>query len=268
MFVVDAFVGELDGRILQGNPAAVALLDAPQNAEWMQTLATKMGLSETAFVSPNGDGFDLRWFTPQVEVQLCGHATLASAHVLWESGRLQTNKIASFATHSGILRAKQQSQGIELDFPAQEVQMAPVSTDLMHALGIQTRDTPHFWKAGDDWLIELASGHQIETLRPDFADLGAVCRQINARGIIVTAPSQNSAYHFVSRFFAPSIGVDEDPVTGSAHTKLAPFWGSKLGKTTMIGYQASPRGGLVCCEWRGARVGLLGKCATVSRDNW
>lgn len=272
IFVVDAFVGELNALTLRGNPAAVVLLDAPRDAGWMQEVAAEMNLSETAFlVQKTGRDFDLRWFTPRCEVALCGHATLASAHVLWESGRLISEKEARFHTLSGVLTAQKRGEEVALDFPAQTVENCPLPAALRDALGLEARYGPYeAFRAADDWLIEVAGESQVESLRPDFAALSQISTELGMRGIIVTAPAEfeGHGYDFVSRFFAPAVGIDEDPVTGSAHTKLGPFWGEKLGKTHLVGYQASPRGGLVTMNWRQERVELLGRATTRLRGEW
>ena len=263
IFIVDAFVGALGERRFKGNPAAVVLLDEARDAQWMQEVAAEMNLSETAFVVPKGDGlFDLRWFTPATEVKLCGHATLASAHVLWESGQLPSGTVAKFETLSGLLTATQEGEWIELDFPTQPTRFANAPRDLSAALGLGQHEPVVYSRAEDDWLLQVPTG-AVETLKPNFPMLRHLSEQLGLRGIIVTslAPS-GELYDFVSRFFAPAVGIDEDPVTGSAHTKLAPYWGKQLGKTEMIGFQASQRGGVVRIQWRDERVGLGGKAAT------
>ncbi|RYG68185.1 PhzF family phenazine biosynthesis protein [bacterium] len=262
IFTVDAFTGRIGARELRGNPAAVVVLDEPKEEDWMLAVAAEMNLSETAFVRQLGSGhYSLRWFTPTDEVNLCGHATLATAHVLWESQMLSTNEAASFETRSGILQARKQDDRIELDFPAQKVQIAAAPRGLAMALGIEPRFPISCWKAEDDWLLEVPVG-LVENLKPHFGELAQICRFLKCRGIIVTAATDSEEYDFISRFFGPAIGVDEDPVTGSAHTKLAPFWGKQLKKTQMVGYQASVRGGLVAVDWRDSRVGLLGAAHT------
>lgn len=271
IFVVDAFVGEMQGRILRGNPAAVALLNAPREDGWMQEVAAEMNLSETAFLVPKeGANFGLRWFTPTTEVKLCGHATLASAHVLWESGRLDGQCAAHFETLSGILTAQKRGGEIALDFPAQESKACEMPTGLRKALGLERCRAIKAFRAGDDLLIEMHEA-DVENLRADFPVLQRICEQIGVRGLIATGPAErptSSSYDFISRFLAPCCGIDEDPVTGSAHTKLAPFWGARWGKTQMIGYQASPRGGLVKVNWQGQRVELLGRAQTRLRGYW
>lgn len=252
LFIADAFAS---GRF-RGNAAAVCLLEAPADAAWMQALAAEMNLSETAFLVPQGDAFSLRWFTPAVEVELCGHATLASAHVLWETGRLDTARPALFDTKSGRLAAVRLGQWIELDFPARPGTPAQLPAGVVEALGC----TPLAVTRGrDDFLIEVESEAVVRQLSPDFS----VLKTLQARGVIVTARADSAEFDFVSRFFAPAAGVDEDPVTGSAHCMLAPFWGARLDKRSMRAWQASTRGGEVRVDWRGDRVGLAGRCVTV-----
>ncbi|HEY8749446.1 MAG TPA: PhzF family phenazine biosynthesis protein [Tepidisphaeraceae bacterium] len=254
-FHVDAFTD----AAFRGNPAAVVLLDTPRDAFWMQRLAAEMNLSETAFVSPQGAQFGLRWFTPLAEVELCGHATLASAHALWEAGVVARGEI-SFATRSGLLRAVSTEDGIELDFPSKPASEAPEPAGLAEALRttIQYRGRNAF-----DHLVEVGSEHTLRNLNPDMLALG----RLQCRGIIATASASGSQYDFVSRFFAPSVGIDEDPVTGSAHCCLAPFWAARLGKTEMLGYQASARGGSIRVRLAGDRVYLIGKATTIVRGN-
>jgi PhzF family phenazine biosynthesis protein len=252
-FHVDAFTDAL----FRGNPAAVVLLSQPRDDYWMQCLAAEMNLSETAFVSSGNPHFGLRWFTPLAEVDLCGHATLASAHALWEVGAAPAGEI-TFSTRSGILRAVSTSHGIELDFPSKPASDAPEPTGLAVALrtAIQYRGRNAF-----DHLVEVESEHVLRNLNPDLPALG----RIECRGFIVTARSSNARYDFVSRFFAPAVGVDEDPVTGSAHCCLAPFWSARLGKSEMTGYQASSRGGIVRVRLASNRVFLGGSAVTVVR---
>lgn len=238
-----------------GNPAGVCLLDAPAPVTWMQAVAAEMNLSETAFVSPGGDGYDLRWFTPAVEVDLCGHATLATAHVLRERGAPST-AVVRFHTRSGLLTARFDGAWIELDFPAKPAVPVPVPDGLAEALGAAPVrvERSHF-----DLLVELASEGVVRGLEPDIA---AVSR-VDARGVIVTAAASEPGVDFVSRFFAPRVGVPEDPVTGSAHCCLAPFWARRFGRDALTGYQASRRGGTVRVRAAGDRVILAGEAVTV-----
>ena len=251
---IDAFA---DGPFA-GNPAAVCLLPEPRDARWMADVAREMNLSETAFLVPRPDGaHDLRWFTPAVEVALCGHATLASAHALWETGVLPRHEAARFHTQSGLLTAALRSDDlILLDFPTRLATPAPEPEGLSDALGA----APLFvGKNVDDYLVELASEDAVRALRPDLHALAA----LPVRGVIVTAAASTPAFDFVSRFFAPRVGVDEDPVTGSAHCCLTPFWSERLGKSEMIAYQASRRGGVLHVRLAGDRVELGGRAFTI-----
>jgi PhzF family phenazine biosynthesis protein len=254
LFQVDAFTD----RPFAGNPAAVCLLPGPADEVWMQSVAREMNLSETAFLHPDGDGYHLRWFTPAVEVALCGHATLASAHALWEEGRLPAGRQARFQTKSGLLTADRQGEWIELDFPATAPTAAPPPAGLVDALGVTPR---YVGKSRFDYLLEVESEETVRGLKPDLAAL----ERVEARGVIVTAPARTAGFDFVSRFFAPRAGVAEDPVTGSAHCALGPYWQSRLRKNSFVAYQASSRGGTVRVEVRGDRVRLGGQAVTVLR---
>lgn len=258
IYQVDAFTD----RPFAGNPAAVCLLDGPRDDAWQQLLAREMNLSETAFLLARPDGsFDLRWFTPRVEVELCGHATLASAHALWEGGHLPAGAAAVFHTKSGILRAVRAGDGwIELDFPALPGTAVPPPPGLIEALGVEPAAVE---KSKFDYLVEVAEEAAVRALRPDFAALAAV----EARGVIVTSRSAAAGVDFVSRFFAPAIGVDEDPVTGSAHCRLGPYWQKRLGKDSFLAYQASERGGTLRVRVEGDRVTLAGRAATIFRGD-
>ena len=240
-----------------GNPAAVCVTDGPRGDLWMRAVAREMNLSETAFLHAEEDGWRLRWFTPSVEVDLCGHATLASAHVLWEDGHLPPEATARFHTRSGILTARRAGEWIELDFPA-EAPAAVDAPDGLHAA--LSLDTVWVGRNRFDYLVELTSENAVRELRPNIPALA----QLAARGIIITARSQGG-YDFVSRFFAPAAGVDEDPVTGSAHCALGPYWAEKLGKDQLTGFQVSARGGEVRVAVRGDRVRLGGRAVTVLR---
>jgi PhzF family phenazine biosynthesis protein len=243
----------------RGNPAAVCLLPEPRDEAWMASVAREMNLSETAFLVRRADGsFDLRWFTPTVEVALCGHATLASAHVLWETGTLAAGETARFHTKSGLLLSAEPREGglIALDFPARVAAPAEAPPGLAEALGV---DLHYVGRNVDDYLAEVESEDAVRALRPDARGL----RTLGVRGVIVTAKAETAGFDFVSRFFAPGAGIDEDPVTGSAHCCLAPFWGERLGKRAMVGYQAPARGGVVRVRLEGERVELAGRAFTV-----
>jgi PhzF family phenazine biosynthesis protein len=251
---VDAFTD----RPFAGNPAGVCVLDGPADASWMQDVAREMNLSETAFLHPDGDAFHLRWFTPTTEVDLCGHATLASAHVLWSEGHLAPGAQARFRTLSGVLTAERRGDWIELDFPAEPAAPVAPPPGLIEALGVEPVEVG---RNRVDVIVEVADAAAVRGLRPDMARLAAV----PARGIIVTGRSDDPAFDFVSRFFGPAAGIPEDPVTGSAHCCLGPWWGERLGKDDLIGFQASARGGVVRVRLAGARVKLLGQAVTVLR---
>ena len=254
LYQVDAFTDEA----FRGNPAAVCLLGEAAPEEWMQRVAAEMNLSETAFLTPRDDGYRLRWFTPTVEVELCGHATLASAHVLWESGQLRPDDVARFHTRSGLLTAARDEGDITLDFPASPSEDAAAPEGLAEALGVTPRRVA---RGRYDYLVEVDSGETVRRLAPDFRALGEIEVE---RGVIVTAPGADGV-DFVSRFFAPAAGVDEDPVTGSAHCCLGPYWSRRLGRTDLVGYQASERGGTVRVAVCGDRVLLGGRAVTVFR---
>jgi predicted PhzF superfamily epimerase YddE/YHI9 len=251
---VDAFTNQP----FAGNPAAVCLLSSPVDPVWMQQVAREMNLAETAFLLRRHDGYDLRWFTPCTEVDLCGHATLASAHVLWEEGRLDPGESARFYTRSGVLTAHKGPDLIWLDFPATPSQPTDPPPELERGLGTPAR---YVGRTVFDYLVELESERAVREITPDLSTLAC----LPARGVIVTARSDSDGYDFVSRFFAPAAGVPEDPVTGSAHCGLGPFWAARLGKEELIGYQASERGGHVAVRLRGDRVHLGGQAVTVLR---
>jgi PhzF family phenazine biosynthesis protein len=258
IFQIDAFTS----KVFKGNPAAVCLLGEPRPAEWMQKVAAEMNLSATAFVVPRQDGgLDLRWFTPAIEVPLCGHATLASAHALWETGRLARDKEARFHTLSGWLITRHNGDRIEMDFPALLADKSELPKAVEEALDIKPLAVVvNRRKDGGygNFLVELESESAVRDVEPDFEKLR---RAANA-GVIITARG-DSKYDFVSRYFACHAGIDEDPVTGSAHCMLAPYWAAKLGKTEMSAYQASARGGEVSVKFNGDRVVLGGAAVTV-----
>ena len=251
---VDSFTN----RPFAGNPAGVCILPKAADESWMLKVAGEMNLAETAFLVPRRDGYDLRWFTPTVEVDLCGHATLASAHVLWEEGHLQPSAQARFHTKSGLLTADRREPWIELNFPATPAKPAEAPPGLNEALGAKAR---FVGLSKFDYLVELEDEAAVRTLDPD---LGAIAR-VPARGVIATARADKGKYDFVSRFFAPQSGVPEDPVTGSAHCALAPYWSGKLGKKELMAYQASARGGELQLRLEGDRVVLGGQAVTVLR---
>ena len=250
IYQVDAFTD----KPFAGNPAGVCILDKPKDELWLQNVAREMNLAETAYLLRQNDSYNLRWFTPNSEVDLCGHATLASAHVLWEKGFLNKASAARFHTRSGLLSARLIGGLIELDFPATPEQKAETPDDLVKALGIKPVYTG---KSIYDYLVEVESEEIVRNLKPDFTTL----MKVHTRGVIVTAKSKE--YDFVSRFFAPEVGILEDPVTGSAHCCLGPYWMKKLGKDKFTAYQASERGGVVQVQVAGERVLLSGHAVTV-----
>ncbi len=253
-FQIDAFAS----TAFTGNPAAVCLLEEPRPAKWMQDVAAEMNLSETAFVEQEDDGFRLRWFTPRVEVDLCGHATLASAHALWTDGRLADDQEARFHTRSGMLLARRKGQLIEMDFPAIATERIDEPEGLARALGAE----PTFVGAcGDDLVAVLRDDEAVRKLEPDIAALSRYERRL----VSVTARSSDGEFDFVSRCFGPAVGVDEDPVTGSAHCGFGPLWAERLGKEKLLAYQASRRGGVVEIDCLGERVALRGLAVTVVR---
>lgn len=259
LFQVDAFTD----RPFAGNPAAVCLLDRERDDGWLRQVAAEMNLSETAFVWRRADGdWQLRWFTPQVEVDLCGHATLATAHVLWRECA-EPGDCLRFHTRSGVLSATYEAASIRLAFPARPVQ--PIGDDfdqlaLQTALGVRPL---HVGRSREDLLVVLAGADRVRGLAPDFQRLLG----FDVRGVIVTAADDGPGIDFVSRFFAPRVGIPEDPVTGSAHCVLAPYWGARLGRTVMRGYQVSARGGVVDVRLTQAGVELAGEAVTVLRGS-
>ncbi len=254
IFQVDAFTD----TAFKGNPAAVCVLPQQRDEHWMQDLASEMNLSETAFLVQQDDGYNLRWFTPAVEVDLCGHATLASAHILWETGLLAEGQEARFFTRSGLLTAERRGDWIQLDFPSEPESASEAPESLDEALGASAA---YVGKNRFDYLVEVESEDLVRNLTPDFQLLSA----ISSRGFMVTSRSEANEFDFISRFFAPAFGINEDPVTGSAHCCLGPYWAKKLDKTELTAYQASPRGGIVRVRVGQERVYLLGKAVTVMR---
>jgi PhzF family phenazine biosynthesis protein len=244
-----------------GNPAAVCLLTSTREEVWMQHVAREMNLAETAFLlrraGPEG-AYELRWFTPTVEVDLCGHATLASAHVLWETGAIAADTTAQFHTRSGLLTAVRDGDWIELDFPLTPDEPIQAPAGLADALGVRPR---YVGKTRFDYLVELADEAEVRGVRPDFERL----RALPARGVVVTSRADDPHTDFVSRYFAPAFGIDEDPVTGSTHCALGPFWMTRLGKPTFLARQVSERGGVLKVTVDGNRVRLGGQAVTVLR---
>lgn len=257
-FIVDAFTQVP----FTGNSAAVVPLSKWPADEWLQGIAREMNLSETAFLVPTEVGYQLRWFTPTVEVDLCGHATLATAKVLAHLGSLPDRSVVAFSTRSGVLKALRHGEVLELDFPSQAAKAAAEPAELAKSLGISPRFVGF---NGSDYLVEVDSEQLVRSLAPDFRQLAQIC----CRGVIVTAPSEDSRFDFVSRFFAPAAGIDEDPVTGSAHCCLGPYWGSKLQKRMVVGRQVSSRGGVVqVMMLSGERVRLRGDAVIVAQGEF
>ncbi len=252
---VDAFANEA----FSGNPAAVCVMEQAADEKWMQAVALEMNLSETAFLYPADGGYNLRWFTPASEVNLCGHATLASAFVLFEDGLVDKSKPVSFFTKSGELKTAYIDGLIELDFPAIETKECSPPEGLLTSLGVTSQ---YVARAGEDYLVVVSSDEIVRDVRPDFGRLA----RLPVRGAIVTGRSRFD-YDFVSRFFAPLYGINEDPVTGSAHCALTPYWAKELGKTELTAYQASQRGGELMLELKGDRVKIRGNAVITMRGN-
>ncbi len=253
IFTVDAFTD----RPFAGNPAAVCLLTEEMPVEWMTDVAAEMNLSETAFLLKKDNEYSLRWFTPKVEVQLCGHATLASAHILWQKNILSKNEDARFHTLSGLLTVKYVDGEYEMNFPAYEVKPSERNEMLIKALGIEpvsVSETEH------QYICEFQSEEDILKIAPSFETLMG----LEKFGTIITARSSDKRYDFISRFFAPSKGINEDPVTGSAHCALAPYWKEKTGENIFSAYQASERGGVLKLRLEGDRVFLKGSAVTIT----
>ena len=254
IFQVDAFTDQS----FTGNPAGVCIMSEAGADDWMQNIAAEMNLSETAFLHPQKDGYNLRWFTPNVEVDLCGHATLASAHILWETGSIPGDVQARFYTRSGLLTAVRHANWIEMDFPSVPEVEAQAPRNLAKALGVSLI---YVGRNDFDYLVEVESEKVVRSIEPDFTLLSSV----SGRGFCVTSRADSNQFDFISRFFAPAVGVNEDPVTGSAHCCLGPFWAKKLGKNEFTAYQASARGGVVRVRLNGDRVILGGQAITVMK---
>lgn len=251
---VDAFTE----KPFAGNPAGVCVLKRAADETWMQNVALEMNLSETAFLYPDGHVYNLRWFTPVAEVALCGHATLASAHVLFQEEYLTPEQQAKFMTKSGMLTADKRGDVIEMNFPAFIEQESDAPAGLLDALGVSAK---YVGKSDSKYLVEVESEEDLRHLEPGFSELV----RLNVRGVIVTAKASTEGFDFVSRYFAPVIGINEDPVTGSAHCCLGPYWKKRLGKDRFVAYQASKRGGVVYVTVEGDRVRLGGHAVTVIR---
>lgn len=253
LHVVDAFAD----RPFTGNPAAVCVMAGAADEGWMQKVAREMNLAETAFLHPIKGGYSLRWFTPEVEVKLCGHATLASAFALWETGALQPEEEARFQTLSGWLTCRRFDDWIEMNFPAVPTKPCEVPAGLAQALGA---DLLGAGSNGMDYLVEVDNETTLRALKPDFSALA----RLPVRGVIVTCAGNGNPYDFLSRFFGPAVGINEDPVTGSAHCALGPYWQARLGKSGFVAYQASARGGVVKLSVAEDRVLLRGQAVMIS----
>ena len=253
---VDAF----SDRLFKGNPAAICVLETPHSDRWMQSVALEMNLSETAFLLKQDRDYSLRWFTPTTEVPLCGHATLASAHVLWTEGYASTGQAINFQTKSGLLTAKYRDDWIELDFPVNRSQDIPPITKLQDALGVLVKT---FAYNSLGYLVEVKSPLQVERLKPNLS----LIKQLPISNVIVTAKAgENTKYDFISRFFCPGLGIDEDPVTGAANCCLATYWRDRLQQDSFLAYQASRRGGELKLHYDGGdRVLIKGQAVTVMR---
>ena len=256
LFQVDAFAD----KPFSGNPAAVCLMTEDKPDQWLQNVAAEMNLSETAFVwrLADAEGFRLRWFTPTMEVDLCGHATLATAHSLWQSGWLAEDDQAVFESRSGKLTATKKDDHIYLNFPATPAVDSPLPDDLKAAIDVQPI---HTGKSREDFLIVVATADEVRNVNVDFQQMA----KAESRGVILTAKSDDAQFDFISRFFGPAVGIDEDPVTGSAHCCLAPFWSKRLGKDELVAFQASQRGGTLKLKVEGERIHIGGTAQTVSK---
>lgn len=255
LYIVDAFAE----AVYSGNPAAVCLLEKPADESFMAKTAAELNLSETAFLWRESDGYRLRWFTPKVEVNLCGHATLASAHVLWEKGILNPDEEARFYTKSGLLRASRSEELISLYFPAYQLESSPAIPGLAQSLGITEENVVETMRYADNILLRLDQESRVRELRPDFEALSL----LQWRAVLVTAASSTDGIDCVSRFFAPKMGVNEDPVTGSAHTPLAPYWAGRLNSKKLTAYQASERGGILLLEVEEEQIKISGHALTI-----
>lgn len=252
IYQVDSFTN----KAFMGNPAAVCMLEEQMSDSLLQSIASEMNLSETAFILKNETGFDLRWFTPRIEVELCGHATLAAAHILFENRLVPQEEAIEFVTKSGILIVKKDANKLIMDFPQKYLEAAICPQHIKDALGIEPLYTMF---DGKRYLIEIADEHILKNMKPDFTVL-----EKEYFGFMLTARSRDANYDFVSRFFAPCVGINEDPVTGSAHSYLAPYWAAKLNKQKLTGYQVSERTGVIECELiDDNRVLLKGEAVTV-----
>jgi PhzF family phenazine biosynthesis protein len=264
IYVVDAFAEDA----FRGNPAGVCVLGAPREDAWMRSVAAEMRHSETAFVVPGTGEIGLRWFTPEVEVDLCGHATLASAHVLWETGRVPRGERIAFRTRSGRLEATPRDGGVEIVLPGSAVEPTTLPDGLLRAVGVAK--PVRTARNRETYVVEARTEDEVRALRPDPSEILAWTRrgahgEDVGRRVLVTAAASTPGFDVVSRYFAPAVGIAEDPVTGVAHCVLGPYWSNHLGRDRFVAYQASARGGVVRVEVRGDRVALAGSAITVLR---
>lgn len=254
--IINAFASEP----FSGNPAAVCILERDIEDDLKQQIAMEINLSETAFVVSGEDGFNLRWFTPLTEVDLCGHATLAAAHIIWEEDIVKSNEIIKFFTRSGEIGVKMEDGLISMGFPTEPVIPVENTEEVAKCINSQIL---YAARNRFDYLLEIATEDELKRLVPDFSAISG----LDSRGLIVTCRSDSGDWDFASRFFAPRVGINEDPVTGSAHCALGPYWSSKLGKIDLTGFQASQRGGLVYVKIKEKKVILGGKAVTVMQGN-
>ena len=249
LYQADAFTDKLFG----GNPAAVCILTGWLADETLQAIAAENNLAETAFIVQTSNRYEIRWFTPTVEVDLCGHATLASAHILFEGYNLPGDTIEFYSPRSGVLKVTKQDGLLTMDFPRDIFEKVATPAGIAEGIGITPLET---YKGKTDYMAIVATQSGVESIRPDFSKI----LQLDARGLIVSAPGDNC--DFVSRFFAPQSGIDEDPVTGSSHTTLTPYWSEKLDKKTLSAMQLSARKGYLQCTDKGERIEISGKAVT------
>lgn len=254
IFHVDSFTS----RPFGGNPAGVCILTHPKVDSWMLNVAAEMNLPETAFIIRSAHGYNLRWFTPKAEVDLCGHGTLASAHILWQEGLVREDEAILFQTRSGVLSSRRQGSSIILDFPLLPEHQIDPPEGLARSLGTSP---VYVGLSEHDILVEVGSEEALRQLRPDYSAM----LELTVRGVIVTSKADGQEFDFVSRFFAPKIGVNEDPVTGSAHCCLASYWSKRLMKNDLVARQVSVRGGVIGMNIKGGRVELLGEAVTVTK---
>jgi PhzF family phenazine biosynthesis protein len=253
IYQVDAFTSEP----FKGNPAGVCILDSEPSAAWMQNIAMEMNLSETAFVFPGKENRMIRFFTPESEVPLCGHATLSASHILFETSIVDSDEEISFLSGAGVLKVRRSGNWITMNFPSYAVYSAPVPNDFEQVVGVKPLE---FYKTETGWALALISEEQIiRDLKPDFRAM----KHSEYGDLMVTAISTDKNYDFCLRFFAPALGIDEDPVTGSAHCALVPFWHMKTGRNDFISHQVSKRSGILKLSLKGDRVEIAGQAKTI-----